>query len=155
MKVTVCFGKTGIVVPCKDGQIRVRDLTQQALQRYLRTKEKVYYCGQESLRRNGVAFIVNKRVGKAVLEYNLQNDRMISVSIQGKPFNITIVQVYAPTTDAEEAEIDQFYEGLQHLVEITPKNDVRIIMGDWNAKQKPKMTPHHLPKGRARHEREP
>ncbi|KAF7252624.1 Craniofacial development protein 2 [Varanus komodoensis] len=82
---------------------------------------QVYNCGQESLRRNGVAFIVNKRVGKAVLGYNLQNDRMISVRIQGKPFNITIVQVYAPTTGAEEAEVDQFYEGLQHLLELTPK----------------------------------
>ncbi|KAF7239451.1 Craniofacial development protein 2 [Varanus komodoensis] len=95
---------------------------------------QVYYCGQESLRRNGVAFIVNKRVGKAVLGYNLQNDRMISVRIQGKPFNITVVQVYAPTTGAEEAEVDRFYEGLQHLLELTPKNDVLIIMGDWNAK---------------------
>ncbi|KAF7239107.1 Craniofacial development protein 2 [Varanus komodoensis] len=89
---------------------------------------QVYYCGQESLRRNGVAFIVNKRVGKAVPGYNLQNDRMITVQIQGKPFNITVNQVYAPTTGAEEAE------GLQHLLEITPKNDVLIIMGDWNAK---------------------
>ncbi|KAF7243727.1 Craniofacial development protein 2 [Varanus komodoensis] len=95
---------------------------------------QVYYCGQESLRRNGVAFIVNKRVGKAVLGYNLQNDRMISVRIQGKPFNITIVQVYAPTTGAEEAEADWYYESLQHLLELTPKNDVLIIMGDWNAK---------------------
>ncbi|KAF7245628.1 Craniofacial development protein 2 [Varanus komodoensis] len=95
---------------------------------------QVYYCRQESLRRNGVAFIVNKRVGKAVLGYNLQNDRMISVQIQGKPFNITIVQVYASTTGAEEAEVDQFYEGLQHLLELTPKNDVLIIMRDWNAK---------------------
>uniref|UniRef100_A0A8D2LL16 Endonuclease/exonuclease/phosphatase domain-containing protein n=1 Tax=Varanus komodoensis TaxID=61221 RepID=A0A8D2LL16_VARKO len=95
---------------------------------------QVYYCGQESLRRSGVAFIVNKRVGKAVLGYNLQNDRTISVRIQGKPFNITIVQVYAPTTDAEEAEADRFYEGLQHFLELTPKNDVLIIMGDWNAK---------------------
>ncbi|KAF7239935.1 Craniofacial development protein 2 [Varanus komodoensis] len=95
---------------------------------------QVYYCGQESLRRNGVAFIVNERVGKAVLAYNLQNDRMISVRIQGKPFNITIVQVYAPTTGAEEAEVDQFHEGLQHLLEITPKNDVLTFMGDCNAK---------------------
>ncbi|KAF7242757.1 Craniofacial development protein 2 [Varanus komodoensis] len=85
---------------------------------------QVYYCGQESLRRNGVAFTVNKRVGKAVLGYNLHNDRMISVRIQGKPFNITAVQVYAPTTGAEEAEVDRFYEGLQHLLELTPKNDV-------------------------------
>ncbi|KAF7251811.1 Craniofacial development protein 2 [Varanus komodoensis] len=90
----------------------------------------VYFCGQESLRRNEVAFIVNKRVGKAALGYSLQNDRMISVRIQGKPFNITVVQVYAPTTGAEEAEVDQFYEGLQHLLELTPKDDVLIIMGN-------------------------
>uniref|UniRef100_A0A8D2L819 Endonuclease/exonuclease/phosphatase domain-containing protein n=1 Tax=Varanus komodoensis TaxID=61221 RepID=A0A8D2L819_VARKO len=95
---------------------------------------QVHYCRQESLRRNGVAFIVNKRVGKAVLGYNLQNDRMISFRIQGKPFNITVVQVYAPATGAEEAEVDRFYEGLQHLLELTPKNDDLIIMGDWNAK---------------------
>ncbi|KAF7239815.1 Craniofacial development protein 2 [Varanus komodoensis] len=95
---------------------------------------QVYYCGQESLGRNGEAFIVNKRVGKAVLGYNLQNDRMISVRIQGKPFNITIVQVSAPTTGAEEAGVGWFYEGLQHLLELAPKNDVLIIMGDWNAK---------------------
>ncbi|KAF7245610.1 Craniofacial development protein 2 [Varanus komodoensis] len=74
------------------------------------------------------------RVGKAVLGYNLQNDRMISVQIQGKPFSITVIQVCAPTSDAEEAEVDQFYEGLQHLLELTPKNDVLIIMGDWDAK---------------------
>ncbi|KAF7236998.1 Craniofacial development protein 2 [Varanus komodoensis] len=95
---------------------------------------QVYYCRKESFRRNGVAFMVNKRVGKAVLGHNLQNDRMISVRIQGKPFNITAVQVYAPTTGAGEVEVDQFYEGLQHLLELTPKNDVLIIMGDWNAK---------------------
>ncbi|XP_026531659.1 craniofacial development protein 2-like [Notechis scutatus] len=86
---------------------------------------QVYYCGQESLRRNEVAFIVNKRVGKAILGYNPQNDRIISVRIQGK-FNITVVQVYAPTTLAEEDEIDWFYEALQHLIKLTPKNDVLI-----------------------------
>ncbi|KAF7245142.1 Craniofacial development protein 2 [Varanus komodoensis] len=91
-------------------------------------------AGKNPSEENRVAFIVNKRVGKAVLGYNLQNDRMISVRIQGKPFNITIVQVYAPTTGAEEAEVDRFYESLQHLLELTPKNDVLIIMGDWNAK---------------------
>jgi len=94
----------------------------------------IYYCGQESLRRNGVALIVNQRVGKAVLGYNLKNDRMISVRIQGKPFNTTVIQVYAPTTDAQEAEVDQFYEDLQHLLEQTPRKDVLFIIGDWNAK---------------------
>ena len=72
----------------------------------------IYYCGQESRRRNGVALIVNKRVGKAVLGYNPKNDRMISIWIQGRPYNITVIQVYAPTTDAEEAETDKFCEDL-------------------------------------------
>ena len=81
----------------------------------------IYYCGQESLRRNGVALIVNKRVQNAVLGYNLKNDRMISVCSQGKPFNITVIQVYAPTSNAEEAEVEWFYEDLQDLLELTPK----------------------------------
>ena len=70
----------------------------------------IYYCGQESLRRNGVAIMVNKRVWNAVLECNLKNDRMISVRFQGKPFNITVIQAYAPTSNAEEAEVERFYE---------------------------------------------
>ena len=73
----------------------------------------IYYCGQESLRRNGVATMVNKRVQNAVLGCNLKNDRMISVRFQGKPFNITVIQVYAPTNNAEEAEVEQFYEDRQ------------------------------------------
>ena len=72
----------------------------------------IYYCGQESLRRNGVALIVNKRVQNAVLGCNLKNDRMISVHFQGKLFNITVIQVYVPTTDTKESETDQFYEDL-------------------------------------------
>ena len=79
----------------------------------------IYYCGQESLRRNGVALIVNKRVQNAVLECNLKNERMISVRFQGKPFNITVIQVYAPTSDAKEAEVEWFYEDLQDLLELT------------------------------------
>ena len=73
----------------------------------------IYNCGQESLRRNGVAFIVNKRAQNAVLGCNLKNNRMILVHFQGKPFNITVIQVYAPTIDAEEAEVEQFYEDQQ------------------------------------------
>ena len=76
----------------------------------------IYYCGQESLRRNGVAIIVNKRVRNAVLGCNLKNDRMISVRLQGKPFNITVIQVYAPTSNAEETEVEWFYEDLQDLL---------------------------------------
>ena len=91
-------------------------------------------CGQERLRRNGVAITVNKRVQNAVLGCNLKNDRMISVCSQGKPFNITVIQVYALTWNAEEAEAERFYEDLQDLLELTPKKDVLFIMGDWNTK---------------------
>ena len=93
----------------------------------------IYYCGQESLRRNGVLIIVN-RVQKAVLGCNLKNDRMIFVCFQGKPFSITVIQVHAPTSNAEEAEVEWFYEDLQDLLELTPKKDVLFIIGDWNAK---------------------
>ena len=79
----------------------------------------IYYCGQEFLRRNGVAIIVNKRVQNAVFGCNLKNDRMISVHFQGKPFNITLIQVYALTSNAEEAEVEQFYEDLKDLLELT------------------------------------
>ena len=81
----------------------------------------IYYCGQESLRRNGVAIMVNKRVRNAVLGCNLKNDRMIFVHLQGKPFNITVIQVYAPTSNTEEAEVEWFHEDLQDLLELTPK----------------------------------
>ena len=81
----------------------------------------IYYCGQESLRRNGVAIMVNKRVWNAVLGCNLKNDRMISVRLQGKPFNIIEIQAYAPTSNAEKAEVKRFYEDLQDLLELTPK----------------------------------
>ena len=94
----------------------------------------VYYCGQESLRRNRVAIIVNKRVQNAVLGYNHKNDRLISVPFQGKPFNITVIQVYSLTSNAEEAEVERFYEDLQDLLELTPKKDVLFVIGDWNAK---------------------
>ena len=94
----------------------------------------IYCWGQESLRRNGVAIIVNKRVWNAVLGCNLRNDRMISARFQGKPFNITVIQVYAPTSNAEEAEVEQFYEDPQDLLELTPKKDVLFIIGDWNTK---------------------
>ena len=94
----------------------------------------IYYCGQESLRRNEVDIIVNKRVRNAVLEFTLKNDRMISVPLQGKPFNITVIQVYAPTSNSEEAEVERFYEDLQDFLELTPKKDVLFIIGDWNAK---------------------
>ena len=96
----------------------------------------IYNCGQESLRRNGVALIVNKRVWNAVLGCNLKNDRMISVCFQGKPFNITVIQAYALTSNAEEAEVEQLYEDLQDLPKLTPKKDVLYIIGDWNVKSR-------------------
>ena len=94
----------------------------------------IYYCGQEYLRRNGVAIMDNKRVQNAVLECNLKNDRMVSVCFQGKPVNIMVIQVYAPTSNVEEAEVIQFYEDLQDLVQLTSRKDVLFIIADWNAK---------------------
>ena len=94
----------------------------------------MYYCGKESLRRNGVATMVNKRVQNAVLGCNLKNDRMISICFQDKPFNITVIQVYVPISNTDEAEAEQFYEELQDLLELTPKKDILFIIGDWNAK---------------------
>ena len=94
----------------------------------------IYYCGQESLGRNGAAIIVNKRVRNAVLGCNLKNHRMIPVHFQGKPFNITVIQVYSPTSNAEKAEVEWFYEDLQDLLELTPKKDVLFIIEYWNAK---------------------
>ena len=101
----------------------------------------IYYCGQESLRRSREALIVNKKVRNAVLGCNLKNDRMISVHLQGKPFNITEIQVYALTTNAEEAEVEWFYEDLQDILGLTPKKDVLFIIGDWNAKVGSQETP--------------
>ena len=94
----------------------------------------IYYHGQESLRRNGVAIMVNKRVRNAVLGCNIKNDRTSSVRFQGKPFNITVIQVYAPTSNAEEGEVEWFYEDLQDLSELKPKKVVLFIIGNWNAK---------------------
>ena len=89
--------------------------------------DHIYYCGQESLRRNGVAIVVNKRVWNIVLGCNVKNDRMIAVCLQGKPFNIMVIQVYALTSNSEEAEVEWFYEDLQDLLELTPQNDVLFI----------------------------
>ena len=101
----------------------------------------IYHCGQKSLRRNGVAIMVNKRAQNGVLECNLKNDRIISVHFQGKPFNITVIQAYAPTSNTEEAEVELCYEDLQDLLELTPQKDVLFIIGDWNAKVGSQETP--------------
>ena len=103
----------------------------------------IYYCGQESLRRNGVAMVVNQRVWNAVLGCNLKNDRMISVHLQGKPFNITVTEVCAPT-NAEGAEVEHWYEDLQNVLVIKPqppKKDVFFIIGDWNEKLRSQEVP--------------
>ena len=99
----------------------------------------IYYCGQESLRRNGINIMVSKRVRNAVLACNLKNDRMISVFFQGKPFNIMVIQAFAPTSNAEDVE--WFYEDLQDLLELIPKKDVLFIIGNRNAKVGRQETP--------------
>ena len=99
----------------------------------------IYYCGQESLRRNGMAIIVNKRVWNAVLGCNLKKDREVSLCLQ--PFNIMVIQVYALTSNAEEAEVELFYEDIQDLLELTPPKDVLFIIGDWNTKVSSQETP--------------
>ena len=101
----------------------------------------IYYCGQESLRKNGIAIMVNKRVQNPVLGCRLKNDRMISVHFHGKPFNITVIQVYAPTSNTKEAEVEQFCEDLQDLLELTAKKYVLFIIVDWNAKVGSQETP--------------
>ena len=104
----------------------------------------IYYCGKESLRRNGVTIMVNKRVRNAILGCNLKNNKMISIHFQGKPFNIMVIQGYARTSNAEEAEVERFYEDLQGLLELTPKKHVFFIIGDWNSKvgsqERPEVT---------------
>ena len=101
----------------------------------------INYCGQKSIRRNGVAIMVNKRVHNAVLGCYLKNDRMISVCFQEKPLNIRLIQIYAPTSNPEEAEVERFYEDLQDLLELTRKKDVLFIIGNWNAKVGSQETP--------------
>ena len=101
----------------------------------------IYYCQQESLRRSGVAIIVNKRFQNAVLRCNLKNNRMISFHFQGKPFTITVIQVYAPDSNAEEAEVEWFCEDLQDLLELTAPKDILFIIGKWNAKVGSQETP--------------
>ena len=101
----------------------------------------IYYCGQESLRRNAVVLIFNKRIQNVVLGCNLKNDRMISVHFQSKTFNITVIQVYAPTSNVQEAEVEWLYEDLQDVLELTAKKDVLFIIGEWNAKERSQETP--------------
>ena len=109
-------------------------LKQNGMGEFNSNDHNIYYCGKESLRRNGVALVVNKRVQNTVLGYNLKNDRMISVHFQSKQFNITVIQGYAPTSNAEEAEVEQLNGDLQDLVELTPPQNALFIIDDWYAK---------------------
>ena len=119
----------------------IRELKWTGMGEFNSDDHYIYYCGQESLRRNGVALIVNENIQNSVLGCNLKNDRMISVCFQGKPFNITVTQAYAPTSNTEEAEVEGFFEDLQDLLELTPKKYFLFIIGDWNAKVGSQETP--------------
>ena len=100
----------------------ISELKWTAMGEFYSDDHYIYYCGHKFLRRNRVAIIVNKRIQNAILGCNLKNDRMISVHFQGKPFNITVIQVYAQTSNAEEDEVEGFYEDLEGLLELTCKN---------------------------------
>ena len=121
----------------------ISELKWTGMDRFNSDDHCIYYCGQESLRRNGVALIVNKRVWNVVLGCNLKNNRMISVHFQDKPFNITVNQVHAQTTDAKEAKVEWFYEELQHLLELTSKKtsfssqEIRTMCRKWWPKPPP------------------
>ena len=106
----------------------IRELKWTGVGEFNSDDHYIYYCGQESLRRNGVATMVNKRVQNTVLGCNLKNNRMISVHFQSKPFNITVIQVYIPNSNAEEAEVEHFCEDLQDLLELTCKKDALCVL---------------------------
>ena len=114
----------------------ISELKWTGMGKFILDDHCIYYRGQESLRRNGVALIVNERVWNAVLGCNLKNDRMISVCFQDKPFNIIVIQVYAPTTKAKEAEVVLFYKDLQDILELTTKKDVLFIIGKTECKSR-------------------
>ena len=119
----------------------IRELKWTGMSEFNSDDHYIYYCEQESFRRNRVAIMVNKRVWNAVIGCNLKNDRIISVRFQGKPFSITVIHVYASASNPVEAEVEQFYEDLQDLLELTSKKDVFFIKEDWNAKLGSQETP--------------
>ena len=121
--------------------LRISELKWTGMGEFNSDDHYIYYCEQESLRKNGAVLTVNKRVQNAVLGCSFKNDRMISACFQSKPFNTKVIQVYAPTSNSEEAEVEWFYEDLQDLLELTPKKDVLFIIGDWNAKVGSQETP--------------
>ena len=124
----------------RDGRVNIDILTISELKwtglgEFNSDDHYIYYCGQESLRRNGVAIIVNKRVQNAVFGCNLKNDRITYALFQGNLFNIRVIQDYAPTSNAEEAEVEGFYEDLQDLLKLTAKKDVLFIIGDSKSRK--------------------
>ena len=121
----------------------ISELKWTGMRKFNSDDHYIYQCGKESLRRNGVALIVNKRVQNAVLRCNLKNDRMISVHFQGKSFKITVIQTYFPNSNGEEAEVQWFYEDLQYILELKlkKKKDILFIIGDWNPKVGSQETP--------------
>ena len=131
-------GKLGIVkqemAKVNINSLGISELKWMGMGKFNSDDHYIYYCGQEYLRRNGVTLMVNRKIQNAVLGCNFKNSSMISVRFRIKIFNITVIQVYAPTTDAKEFEVDQFYEDLQDFLELTPKKDVLFIIGDWSAK---------------------
>ena len=114
--------------------LKISELKWTGMGEFNSEDHDVYYCGQEFLKRNGIAIIVNKTVQNAVLGCNLKNNRMISICFQGKSFNLTVIQVYTPTSNAEEAEVEQFYGDPQGLLELTPQKDILFIIGAAAAK---------------------
>ncbi|CAM2723797.1 unnamed protein product [Rotaria socialis] len=116
------------------GILGISELKWTGMGHFISDDYHIFYCGQENHRRNGVAIIVNKMLSNSVLGYNPKNDRIISIRLLGKPINVTVIQVYAPTTGADDEEIEDFYVSLQQLVDTTPKKDTIVIMDDWNAK---------------------
>ena len=119
----------------------IRELKWTGMGEFNSDDHYIYYCRQEPLRRHGVAITVNKRVRNAVLGCSLKNDRMITVCFQGKPFNITVIQVYTPNSNAAAAEVEPFYEDPQDLLELTHPKDVLFMIGGWNAKVGSHETP--------------
>ena len=118
--------------------VRISELKWTRMGEFNSDDLHIYYCGQGSIRRIGVALAVNKRARKAVLGCNLKNDRMISVHFQSKPFSITVIQVYAPTTNIKEAKVEWFHDDLQDLLELTPKKGVLFITGTGTQKEEVK-----------------
>ena len=114
----------------KSNILGISELRWTGMGEFILDDAYIYYCGQEPLRRNGVAIMVNKRVQNAVLGCNLKNDRMISIHFQGKPLNIRVIQVYAPNSNADEAEVKWFYKDQQDFLELTPPKNVIFIIGD-------------------------